>query len=345
MRQEDPAREFETSRLAKFLEAEFGENPDRFACTRIGGGQSNPTYSVDFGDKEMILRKKPSGETLPRAHAIDREYRVLRALQTTDVPVPKPILFHDDAQLLGTPFYLMERLQGRVFHECDLPSMSSDERRRIYLSMAEVLAKLHAVNSTSIGLQDFGWPGSYFERQVARWSAQYRESPNRPFPKLDRLAEWLGANMPPDDGRVAIVHGDYRLGNLIFHPTRPEVVGILDWELATLGHPLADLAFCCLPWHSAPDEYGGILGLDCEALGIPSQAEFVAHYFAKALPTSQLKPFHVVFALFRFSAIFVGIADRGRVGNAAAGDTTGALLLAHKFAERAIEIVEERRLC
>ena len=325
-----------------FLEGVFGKE-DGFACDRIGGGQSNPTYAVDFGARKLILREKPKGKTLPGAHAIDREYRVMKALETTDVPVPKAILYHDDPGALGTPFYLMERLDGRVFHDCALPSLSPDERRGMYRSMAEAMAKLHAVDPAAIGLADFGRPGNYFERQVARWSRQYRESPNGPPPELDRLSDWLTANLPGDDERVAIAHGDFRLGNMIFHPDRPEVVGILDWELATLGHPLADLGFCCLPWNTAPDEYGGILGLDRDALGIPSQAEFVAHYFAHAIPTAPLEPFHVVFALFRFSAIWVGIADRARAGSAASADTGNALPLARSFAKRALEIVDGER--
>lgn len=329
-------------RVGSFLAATFGGG-QRFTCERIGGGQSNPTYAVDFGERKLILREKPRGETLPGAHAIDREFRVLKALETTDVPVPKVVLYHDDPEALGTPFYLMDRLDGRVFHDCALPSLSPEERRGMFLSMAEAMAKLHAVDPASIGLADFGRPGNYFERQVARWSRQYRESPSGPLPDLDRLSEWLTANLPEDDGRVAIAHGDFRLGNMIFHPSWPEVVGILDWELATLGHPLADLGYCCLPWNTAPDEYGGILGLDREALGIPTQAEFVAHYFAHAIPTTPLKPFHVVFALFRFSAIWVGIADRAKAGSAAAVNTGNALPLARTFAQRALEIVNREQ--
>ncbi|TJV40434.1 MAG: phosphotransferase family protein, partial [Mesorhizobium sp.] len=204
----------------------------------------------------------------------------LEALAPTDVPVPRPVLYHDGVEPLGTPFYLMERLDGRVFHDCSLPGLSPAERRGIYFGMAEAMAKLHAVRPDEVGLGDYGRPGNYFERQIGRWTKQLRESPSDRIPALEAVADWLPQHMPADDGRVSIAHGDFRLGNLLFHPGKPEVIGILDWELSTIGHPLADLGFCSMTWHSTPDEYGGILGLDHAALGIPSQREFLDHYFA-----------------------------------------------------------------
>jgi aminoglycoside phosphotransferase (APT) family kinase protein len=281
----------------------------------------------------MVLRKKPAGPILRGAHAVDREYRVLRALAATDVPVPRPIHLHEDPELLGTAFYLMERLDGRVFHECSLSALPAASRRGIYMGMAEAMAKLHAVHPGEVGLGDFGRPGNYFERQIARWTRQWEESSSEDIPALDQVADWLPQNLPADDGRVSIAHGDFRLGNMLFHPERPEVVGILDWELSTLGHPLADLGFCCMPWHTTPDEYGGILGLDRAALGLPSEQEFIQHYYAHAVPTPPLQPFHVIFALFRFAVIFVGIADRARAGNAASADATKIAPLARRFAE------------
>jgi aminoglycoside phosphotransferase (APT) family kinase protein len=334
---DDP--DFDPARLRGFLAERFGAEQAPFALERISGGQSNPTYFVDFAERHLVLRKKPQGSILRGAHAIDREFRVLTALSRTNVPVPKPILYHEDASVIGTPFYLMERLNGRVFHDCALPGIAPGERRQIYHAMAETLAGLHALDPAAVGLGDFGSQGNYFERQIARWSKQWRESPSPRIAALDELADWLPRHLPGDDGRVAIAHGDFRLGNLIFHRERPEVIGILDWELSTLGHPLADLGFCCLPWNSWPHEYGGIRGLDHEALGIPRQEEFVAHYFASAIPTAPLEPFHIVFALFRFAVIFVGIADRARAGSAASANAAEMAPLAQSFAKRAVEII------
>lgn len=332
------AIDFEPAALADILRAEFGAGG--LALERIGGGQSNPTYFVDWGARRLVLRKQPTGPILRGAHAIDREFRVLEALSKTNVPVPRAVLFHADPEALGTPFYLMERLDGRVFHDAALPGLAPEERRGLYLGMAEALAKLHAVRPDDVGLGDFGRPGNYFERQIARWTKQLRESPGEPIPELEVVADWLPAHLPDDDGRVSIAHGDFRLGNLLFHPEKPEVIGILDWELSTLGHPLADLGYCAMPWHTAPDEYGGILGLDRAALGIPTEAAFLAHYYAHAVPTAPLLRFHLVFALFRFAVIFVGIADRVRAGTAAAANAAEVAPLARRFAIRAREAME-----
>ncbi|MDB5556537.1 MAG: putative aminoglycoside phosphotransferase [Rhizobium sp.] len=334
--------EFDPEGLKAFVADAFGERDGEFALERISGGQSNPTFFVTLGQRRMVLRKKPPGQILSGAHAIEREFRVLSALHPTDVPVPRPILLHEDPELLGTPFYLMERVEGRVFSDCALPELSPADRRPIYMAMADTLAKLHAVRPDEIGLGDYGRPGNYFERQIGRWTKQWRESPSERIAALDRLADWLPAHMPPDDGAVSIAHGDFRLGNMLFHPTEPRVVAILDWELSTLGHPLADLGFCVMPWHTAPNEYGGILGLDHGALGIPAEAEFVARYFATAIPTSPLTRFHVVFALFRFAVIFIGIADRARAGNAAADNAGTVAPLAARFAERALDVIAGR---
>jgi aminoglycoside phosphotransferase (APT) family kinase protein len=329
--------DFDPARLAQFLKAELG-TPGDLRLQRIGGGQSNPTYFVDFAGRRMVLRKQPAGPILRGAHAVDREFRVLSALSGTEVPVPRPILFHADPEPLGTPFYLMERVEGRIFHDTALPGVQPRERRHLYLAMAETLAKLHAVPPDAIGLSDFGRPGNYFERQLARWTKQWKESPTRNIPDLDHLSDWLCGNLPSDDGHVSIAHGDFRLGNLMFHPSAPRVIAILDWELSTIGHPLADLGFCCIPWATTPDEYGGILGLDHSALGIPSRRSFVAHYFANALPTAPLQPFHVAFALFRFAVIFVGIADRVSQGTAAGENADRLAPLAARFARRGLDV-------
>lgn len=329
-------REFSVERLNAFLDATFGRG--ELGIERIGGGQSNPTFFVDHGERRMVLRKKPAGEILPGAHAIEREYRVLQALEGTGVPVPKALLLHDGSDVIGTPFYLMERLDGRVFHDCSLRDVPAGERAALYFAMARAMAKLHEVDPATVGLGDYGKAGNYFQRQLSRWSRQYRESPSERISALDELIEWLSENLPPDERRLAITHGDFRLGNMLFHPTEAKVVAILDWELSTLGDPLADLGFCCMPWHTAPTEYGGILGLDRRQLLLPEKDEFVEEYYRAAIPTQKLLPFHVAFALFRFAVIFVGIADRARAGNAAGGNAEEVGPLARAFAQRALEV-------
>ncbi len=308
---------------------------------RIGGGQSNPTWFLDWGDDRFVLRKKPAGPVLPGAHAVEREFRVMRALGSSAVPVPRVLWLEEDPAILGTPFYVMERIEGRIMSDCTLPGMAPEERRAIYLDMARTLARLHAVRPSEVGLADFGRPGNYFERQIARWGRQYRDSPGDRIPALDALADWLPAHMPPDDGRVSIAHGDFRLGNLMLHPTEPRIVAVLDWELSTLGHPLADLGFSVIPWHSAREEYGGLLGTGWQAGGIPDRAAFLEEYFAHAVPTAPLLAFHVAFALFRFAVIFRGIADRARAGSAASSEAASLGPLAERFSIRALEVVGE----
>ncbi|CUH61425.1 phosphotransferase family protein [Thalassobacter stenotrophicus] len=310
----------------------------------ISGGQSNPTWFVTFGSKRMVLRKKPDGPILPGAHAVEREYRVLRALSKTNVPVPEALWLEEDASILGTPFYIMERLEGRVFSDCSLPGVTAEHRRDMYLSMARTMAQMHALRPEAIGLADYGKPGNYFERQIGRWSRQYAQSRGPKIAALDYLIDWLPRNIPTGDNAVSIAHGDYRLGNLMFHPTEPRVIAIMDWELSTLGHPLADLGYCVMPWLTSPDEYGGILGTHWEQNGIPSMDRFITEYYAHARPTAQLDTFHVAFALFRFAVIFVGIADRARAGNAAARDASDLSPLAEKFANRAVGLIEAQNV-
>ncbi len=332
---------FDIDRLGAFLRRALPDTDGPLRLVPIAGGQSNPTFFLDLGARRYVLRKQPAGPLLPSAHRIDREARVMQALAGTGVPVPKVVLFHENPDLLGTPFYLMERVEGRVFHDCALPGLVPTERRAVYLAMAETLARLHAVVPDAVGLGDFGRPGDYFARQTERWARQWRASPSaETVPGLGRIARWLGDSLPADNSRSAVAHGDFRLGNLMIHPSEPRVAAVLDWELSTLGHPLADLAFCCLAWHLKPDEYQGIAGLDHAALGIPSQAEFVAHYQNHAPGAGPLEPAHLVFALFRFAVIFLGIADRARAGTAAAGNAGAVGRLAANCSGRALEIID-----
>lgn len=328
--------DLDTGALARWLSEKL---PDEQGLTleRIGGGQSNPTWFVDYGEARLVLRKKPAGPILKGAHAVEREFRVLRALEASSVPVPRALWLEEDPSHLGTPFYVMERLEGRVFDDNSIAGVPPADRREMYFETARTLARLHAVRPDEVGLGDFGRPGNYFERQISRWSGQYAQSPGPRIDALDKLVDWLPAHIPPDDGAVSIAHGDFRIGNLMFHPTEPRVIAVLDWELATLGHPLADLGYAVMPWRTSPDEYGGILGTAWRENGIPTEDEFVAEYMAQAHTVSPLTRFHVAFALFRFSVIFVGIADRARAGNATSEDAEALGPLAERFAQRALE--------
>lgn len=328
--------DLDTTVLNRWL-AERLPGEEGLSLERIGGGQSNPTWFVDFGKERLVLRKKPDGPILKGAHAVEREYRALRALEASEVPVPKARWLEEDATILGTAFYVMDRLEGRVFADASLEGVSHGDRREMYLDAARTLAKLHALRPENVGLGDFGRPGNYFQRQIDRWTRQYVESTGPRIDALEWLVDWLPANLPVDDGAVSIAHGDFRIGNLMYHPIEPKVIAVFDWELATLGHPLADLAYAAMPWRSSPDEYGGILGTDWAEAGIPTEAEFIAEYMSHARPTSPPKPFHFAFAMFRFSVIFVGIADRARAGNANSDEAADLRPLAERFAKRALE--------
>ena len=309
---------------------------------RIGGGQSNPTYFVNFENRRMVLRKKPAGEVLPSAHAVDREYRVMSALAATKLPVPPVVLYHESADVIGTPFYLMERVEGRVFMDNSLPGMAPDERRAIYFAMADTLAALHAVDWREAGLAGFGREGGYFQRQLKRWTQQWELSRTRQNPAIDELLGCLAANTPDDD-ETALTHGDFKLNNLMFHPSRPRVIAVLDWELSTLGHPLADVAFNTVAWRTLPEEFGGIRGLDLEGLGIPPEHEYLAHYYCRAGrldPQRQALPFHWVFALMRWAVIFEGITARAARGNAASADAEQVGAISFALARRGLEAID-----
>ncbi len=339
------APEFDPARLDAFLRARLPDHaagpPGLPEIHRIAGGQSNPTFFVTYpGRPGMVLRKKPPGEVLPSAHAVDREARVMAALAGSEVPVPRVLLFHAEPEVVGTPFYVMERVAGRVFQTCDLPGAAREERRAMMLGFAATLARLHEVDWQAVGLGDFGRPGNYFARQVARWTKQWEAQRFREIPELARLAAWVQETIPPDDGVTTLVHGDYRPGNVLFHPEAPRIVAVLDWELSTLGHPLADLAYSLLGWRAAPEEYGGVLGLDLAALGLPDEAEYVAAYYAsRRTPAPALGRFHIAFAQFRFAVIFEGIAARARAGTAASADALRVGDLSIAYARRGLETI------
>lgn len=332
------AGEFDAATLERFLRSRLSDLRGPMRLERIVGGQSNPTFFVAFDNRELVLRKQPSGTLLPAAHAVDREARVMQALAHTDLPVPRIVLFHAGTEVVGTPFYLMDRVPGRVFPQCELPGMAPAERRAIYLAMAETMARLHKVDWRAAGLADYGRAGGYFTRQFARWSGQWEKSRTRDNADIEQLCEWLPKHLP-DESETTIAHGDFRLGNLMFHPSEPRVVAVLDWELSTLGHPLADVAFNCMAWRTLPSEYGGIMGLDLPSLGIPAEDEYLRHYYAIGGRRDGVTAFHFAFALFRMAVIFEGIAARAAAGNAASADAGEVGVLTAAFARRAMAFV------
>ena len=310
----------QTRSLAAYLRSLSLSRSEDIAISPLTGGQSNPTYLVSDGTQCFVLRKKPAGQLLASAHAIDREYRVMSALEGSEVPVPRMLGYCEDVSIVGTPFYLMEFLEGRVLMDQSLPGMQPAERGAIYREMNRVIAALHRFDYRAKGLASYGKPGNYFARQIDRWSRQCTESA-LPLPAaLVRLMAWLPENIPADD-ETTLVHGDYRLDNLVFHPTEPRVIGVLDWELSTLGHPLADLSYQCMSWHIPARLWRGIAGEDLAALGIPTEAEYLQMYVAATgRDPSAHWDFYLAYNLFRLAAILHGIAVRAAGGNAAAAD-------------------------
>lgn len=308
------------ARLARWLVDQGLARRPEIEVESLAGGQSNPTFRIRCDAGTYALRKKPDGALLASAHAIDREYRVMRQLAGTAVPVPKMLAWCDDDSLVGTPFYVMEFLAGRVFVDQSLPGLAPDERAAIYAEMNRVLAALHAVDHAAVGLGDFGRPGNYVERQVVRWTKQCRAG-TLPLPAaLVRLMDWLPRHLPQAT-RTCLVHGDYRMDNLVFHPREPRVLGVLDWELSTLGDPVADFAYHCMSWRIPPAVWRGIGGLDLRALGIPEEKAYVRAYEqASGCDLAPAWEFYMAFNLFRMAAILHGIAQRAVDGTASAPD-------------------------
>ncbi|HKX45055.1 MAG TPA: phosphotransferase [Burkholderiaceae bacterium] len=282
------------------------------------GGQSNPTFLLRTPARHYVLRRKPPGVLLPSAHAIEREYRVMDALHASAVPVPRMLCLCEDASVIGSAFYVMEHVQGRILWDPALPGFQPDARARLFDDMNRVIAALHRVDVAAAGLADYGKPGNYFARQIGRWSAQYRASETERIEAMDRLIDWLPQHVPAGDA-TALVHGDYRLDNLVFHATEPRVVAVLDWELSTLGHPMADFAYHALAWSSPAGVMRGLAGLDLAALGIPSAEAYVERYCERvgmAPPSAAEWSFYLAYNLFRGAAISQGILKRALDGSA-----------------------------
>ena len=305
--------------LAPYLEANLPGFSGPLAIEKFKSGQSNPTYLLAAGGRKYVLRAKPPGQLLKSAHQVDREFRVMRALAGSNVPVPEMLHLSDEASPIGRMFYVMVYVEGRIFWDPALPEASgNEERAAIYDSMNATLAALHDVDVAAVGLSDFGKPGSYFERQLGRWTSQYRASETGAVADMDRLIDWLETHLPGDDGLVSLVHGDYRLDNMMFAPDRPDVVAVLDWELSTLGHPYADLAYQCMQWR-LPHTSGfrGLAGLDRTALGLPTEREYVASYCARrGIDAIDNWTFCLAFSFFRLAAICQGVYKRALDGNA-----------------------------
>ncbi|HVH78179.1 MAG TPA: phosphotransferase [Stellaceae bacterium] len=322
-------------RVERFMAEHVAGFRGRLEIERFTGGQSNPTYRLRAASGDYVLRRKPPGPLLPSAHAVDREYRVMRALASTPVPVPKVYALCEDDSVIGSAFFVMEHLDGRIFWDQRLPGIPPGERRAMFLSMNQVIADLHSVDYAALGLEDFGRPGNYMARQITRWSRQYRASETATQPAMDALIDWLPAHLPPE-GAPGIVHGDYRMDNLVFHKTEPRVIGVLDWELSTIGDPLADFAYHAMSWRIDPNLYRGLAGVDVAALGIPDEAEYVASYCRHTGRTSIGGwEFYLAYNLFRFAAICQGIAKRAIDGTAASSEAEAIGKLAQPFGEQA----------
>ncbi|MDA8786360.1 phosphotransferase family protein [Porticoccaceae bacterium] len=333
--------------LASYLEANIDEFKGPLTASKFAGGQSNPTFKIDAASGSYVLRRQPPGKLLKSAHAVDREYRVLAALADTDVPVAKVYHLCEDPQVIGSMFYIMEFCEGNVYWESSLEQISSNQQRtKMYDEMCRVMAAIHSVDLEKVGLSDYGRPGNYFQRQYDRWSAQYKASELKPIPEMDQVIEWLGKNIPEDDGRVSLVHGDYRLDNLMFSSDNERVIAVLDWELSTLGHPFADLAYQCmgmrLPSGNGSGASSGLLGVDVQAVGIPSEQDYIDSYCQRmGIDKLDNWNFYLAFSFFRLAAIAQGVAKRAADGNASSKQAGGVANMVKPISVNALAIINE----
>ncbi len=323
------AQDLDLTHLEPWLRKQIPDMGGALTAEKFAGGQSNPTFKLTLGDAHYVLRRKPPGELLASAHAVDREFRVLDALRDTEVPVPNAVALCTDDSIIGSMFYVMEHLDGRIFWDPAVPEASNEERTAIYDEMNRVLAALHRVDVNNVGLADYGKPGNYYARQIGRWTKQYRASETEVVADMEALIDWLPHHVPEGDERVALVHGDYRLDNMIFHPTEPRIIGILDWELSTLGDPLADLAYQLMAWRF-PREGGiaGLEGLDRLSLGLPTDEEYIAAYCRRTGREGiDNWSFYMAFCFFRIAAILQGIKKRAQIGTASSAEADSRAIM------------------
>ncbi|MCC6296860.1 MAG: phosphotransferase family protein [Pseudomonadales bacterium] len=342
-----PIDQLPLDRLGSYLAAQIPGFGSLEKAEKFEGGQSNPTFLLTASSGRYVLRRKPPGEVLPSAHAVDREYRVMQALAATRVPVPRMRVLCADDDVIGSMFYVMDFLDGNVYWDAPLQGFANADRAAMYDRMNAVLADLHQVDVAAVGLADFGKPGNYFERQCNRWVKQYRASETERIEAMETLMEWLPGRMPADDGRVALIHGDYRLDNLMFAKDRPEIIAVLDWELSTLGHPFSDIAYQCMQLRipANPDlgNLGGLGGLDRRALGIPSEEEYVARYCERmGLDGIPDWSFYLGFSFFRFAAILQGIMNRYQDGTASSTQALTYGKMTRPMAEMAVDFLREQ---
>jgi aminoglycoside phosphotransferase (APT) family kinase protein len=331
---------FDEQSLARYLERNLAGYRGPLTVQQFAGGQSNPTFCLRDGGRHLVLRKKPPGQLLPSAHAVDREFRVIRALGEVGYPVPKAHLLCEDPSIIGTIFYVMDLVPGRIFRDPMLPGLDPAERGAIYDAMNAAMAQLHTIDPFAIGLGDYGKPGNYFERQIARWIKQYEASKTEDVESFDRLVEWLPRSIPPGD-ETRIAHGDFRLENMVIHPTEPRVVAVLDWELSTLGHPLADVGYNVMGYFGSVGPSARRGGADFKALGIPTCEQYVAAYCRRTgRERIDNLEFYVVFAMFRLAAIMQGIAMRAKLGNASSANADGVGKLARTMADTAWQLAQ-----
>jgi aminoglycoside phosphotransferase (APT) family kinase protein len=332
---------FDVERLSQYLRANVTGFAGPLQVEQFRGGQSNPTFLLITPGKRYVLRRKPPGKLLPSAHAVDREFRVISALRQTLIPVAPAWVLCMDEGVIGTAFYVMDYIEGRVLWNQSLPGMSRSERAAIYDELNRVIAALHKVDYQAIGLADYGKPGNYLERQISRWTKQYRASETEKIEAMEKLIEWLPRHIPPQE-QTSVVHGDYRLDNVIFHPTEPRILAVLDWELSTLGHPLADFAYHCMYWRLTPEEFRGLGGLDLPALGIPSEDEYVAAYSRRTGRTRiEHWDYYIAYNMFRLAGIIQGIMGRVVEGTAVSEQALESGKRARPLAEAAWRQVEK----
>lgn len=327
--------------LSEWLEQNVEASMAATDLTKFPGGQSNPTYALHCSDRAFVLRRKPFGVLLPSAHAIEREYRLISALHPTGFPVPRPIILCEDPDVIGAPFYLMEMVEGQTFWDGTLPDVPAGERSAIYEKMIDTLATLHSIDYEELGLSDFGKPGNFFTRQVGRWTKQYRIAQTDEIPEIEKLIDWLPATVPTQT-RSSIIHGDYRIDNLIYDKSGMKVLAVIDWELATIGDPLADFAYLAMNWILPVDGRSGLAGLDLDQYGLPTLEKIVTRYKA-ATGMDHLPDLHWYFAynLFRLAGILQGVKKRAASGNASSAD---AEEMAAKIGPLAAAAWEQARL-